>query len=59
VTVTKPDNPLDLGGPFVYLPESWVREHWGRWFEPLHVERYPPRPLPAQTAGAFVGRRVG
>jgi SAM-dependent methyltransferase len=52
--VTKRDNPLDLGGPFVYLSEPWVREHWGRHFELLHLERFPPSPLPAQTSGAVV-----
>ena len=54
--VTKRDNPWDLGGPFVYLSEAWLREHWGRHFEILHLERFPPRPLPAQTSGAAVMR---
>jgi len=47
--VTKRDNPWDLGGPFVYLSEAWLREHWGRHFQILQLERFPPRPLPAQT----------
>ena len=56
--VTKRDNPWDLGGPFVYLSEAWVREHWGRHFQILHLERFPPRPLPAQTSGAVVMKKT-
>jgi SAM-dependent methyltransferase len=55
--VTKRENPWDLGGPFVYLSEAWLREHWGRRFEILHLERFPPEPLPAQTSGAVVMKR--
>ncbi len=56
ITVTKRSNPWDLGGPFVYLSEWWLREHWGRAFEIVQLERGPSRPLPGQSAGAVVAR---
>jgi SAM-dependent methyltransferase len=54
--VTKLDNPLDFGGPFVYHSEWWLRERWGRTFEIAHLERQPPELGPGQTAGAVVMR---
>jgi SAM-dependent methyltransferase len=52
--VTKRSNPWDSGGPFVYLSEWWLREHWGRAFEIVYLERRPPSPLAGQSAGAVV-----
>jgi SAM-dependent methyltransferase len=54
--VTRTWNPPDLGGPFVYHSEWWLREHWGRAFEVVFLERRPPVSGPGQTAGAIVLR---
>jgi len=33
------ENPnWDTGGPAVFISDWWVREHWGRGFEILHIE---------------------
>jgi SAM-dependent methyltransferase len=34
--------PWDSGGPIVFHSEWWLREHWGRAFELVTVERYDP-----------------
>jgi len=52
--VTRTWNPRDLGGPFVYHSEWWLREHWGRAFDVAYLERRPPVVGPGQTAGAVV-----
>jgi SAM-dependent methyltransferase len=48
--VTKKWNPWDSGGPIVFHSEWWIREHWGRAFEVLHLERAQPGPGEAQGA---------
>jgi SAM-dependent methyltransferase len=35
-------NPWDTGGPIVFHSEWWIRKHWGRAFEVLHLERADP-----------------
>ena len=40
--VTKKWNPWDSGGPIVFHSEWWVREHWGRAFDVLELERSDP-----------------
>jgi SAM-dependent methyltransferase len=42
MNVTKRWNPWDSGGPIVFHSEWWLREHWGRAFDFLFVERYDP-----------------
>jgi SAM-dependent methyltransferase len=37
--VTKKWNPWDSGGPIVFHSEWWLREHWGRAFDVLRLER--------------------
>ena len=37
--VTKKWNPWDSGGPIVFHSEWWIREHWGRAFDILRLER--------------------
>jgi SAM-dependent methyltransferase len=37
--VTKEWNPWDSGGPIVFHSEWWIREHWGRAFDVLELER--------------------
>jgi SAM-dependent methyltransferase len=34
--------PWDSGGPIVFHSEWWLREHWGRAFDLLTIERYDP-----------------
>jgi SAM-dependent methyltransferase len=38
--VLRPEASWDEGGPVVLHSERWIREHWGRGFEPLAIE-YP------------------
>jgi SAM-dependent methyltransferase len=40
--VTKKWNPWDAGGPIVFHSEWWIREHWGRAFDVLELERSDP-----------------
>jgi SAM-dependent methyltransferase len=40
--VTKKWNPWDAGGPIVFHSEWWIREHWGRAFDILQLERAQP-----------------
>jgi SAM-dependent methyltransferase len=40
--VTKKWNPWDAGGPIVFQSEWWIREHWGRAFDILQLERAQP-----------------
>jgi SAM-dependent methyltransferase len=40
--VTKKWNPWDSGGPIVFHSEWWIREHWGRAFDVLELERSDP-----------------
>jgi SAM-dependent methyltransferase len=54
--VTRTWNPRDLGGPFVFHSEWWLREHWGRAFDVAFLERRPHVVGPGQTAGAIVLR---
>jgi SAM-dependent methyltransferase len=37
--VTKKWNPWDNGGPIVFHSEWWLREHWGRAFDVVQLER--------------------
>jgi SAM-dependent methyltransferase len=41
--VTRKWNPWDAGGPIVFHSEWWLRAHWGRAFEVLHLERSRPK----------------
>jgi SAM-dependent methyltransferase len=40
MNVIKKWNPWETGGPVVFHSEWWIREHWGRLFEILVVERH-------------------
>lgn len=54
--VTKRDNPWALGGPFVYVSEAWIREHWDGTSR-LSISsasrpgRCPPRPPAPSSRG--------
>ena len=37
--VIKKWNPWDTGGPIVFHSDWWIREHWGRAFEVIEVDR--------------------
>jgi SAM-dependent methyltransferase len=37
MNVLRHDNPWDQGGPFVFISDWWMREHWGRAFEVLDI----------------------
>lgn len=42
MNVIKKWNPWDAGGPMVFHSEWWIREHWGRAFDVLALERRDP-----------------
>jgi SAM-dependent methyltransferase len=43
--------PWDLGGPWVFHSEWWLRAHWGRAFEILEMRRPPRGPGGASEVG--------
>ena len=49
-------NPWESGGPIVFHSEWWIREHWGRAFDVLFLERTDPANA-AQGQGATLLRR--
>jgi SAM-dependent methyltransferase len=55
MNVTKTWNPWESGGPIVFHSEWWIREHWGRAFEVLQLERENPDEPTGQ--GAVLLRR--
>jgi SAM-dependent methyltransferase len=59
MTVLKKWNPWDSGGPIVFHSEWWIREHWGRAFDVLALERHDPHDdhfSPPSGQGAVVLR---
>jgi SAM-dependent methyltransferase len=38
MTVLRHNHPNDQGGPMVMMSDWWIRAHWGRAFEILHIE---------------------
>jgi SAM-dependent methyltransferase len=50
MNVTKKWNPWDNGGPLVFHSEWWIREHWGREFEVMSLERTDPADPEGQGA---------
>jgi SAM-dependent methyltransferase len=50
MNVIKTWNPWDAGGPMVFHSEWWIREHWGRAFEILAIERRDPDEAEGQSA---------
>jgi SAM-dependent methyltransferase len=47
----------DGGGPTVYHSAWWIREHWGRAFEPLRIQREGLRPGPGGGEGVVMMRK--
>jgi SAM-dependent methyltransferase len=41
MAVSMPHRPWDHGGPDAYHSEWWLRAHWGRAFEIVHLEQGP------------------
>jgi hypothetical protein len=58
MNVIKKWNPWDEGGPIVFHSEWWIREHWGRAFEILSVERSDPDDPEGQGAALLRPRRA-
>jgi SAM-dependent methyltransferase len=50
MNVVKKWNPWDGGGPLVFHSEWWIREHWGRAFDVLHLEARDPNEPEGQGA---------
>ncbi len=57
MNVTKKWNPWESGGPIVFHSEWWIREHWGRLFEVLFVERHDPAEAPRGQGATLLRRR--
>jgi len=57
MNVIKKWNPWEAGGPIVFHSEWWIREHWGRVFEVLFVERHDPAEAPRGQGAALLRRR--
>jgi SAM-dependent methyltransferase len=57
MNVTKAWNPWDTGGPIVFHSEWWIREHWGRQFEVLFLERHDPAEEPRGQGAALLQAR--
>jgi SAM-dependent methyltransferase len=55
MNVIKKWNAWDDGGPVVFHSEWWIREHWGRAFDVLGLERRDPED--AEGQGATLLRR--
>jgi SAM-dependent methyltransferase len=56
--VTKKWNPWDSGGPIVFHSEWWIREHWGRAFDVLHLELTRPESGDGQGAALLRAKPV-
>jgi SAM-dependent methyltransferase len=50
-------NPWESGGPIVFHSEWWIREHWGRAFEVLSLERTDPANAVKGQGAALFRRR--
>ncbi|MBN1530841.1 MAG: class I SAM-dependent methyltransferase [Thermoleophilaceae bacterium] len=48
----------ELGGPMVFHSPWWIREHWGRAFEVLHLEGKGFATIPEAGQGVVVLRRL-
>jgi SAM-dependent methyltransferase len=57
--VLKKWNPWDAGGPIVFHSEWWIREHWGRAFDVLQLERAQPQDGTGQGAAMLRAKTVG
>jgi SAM-dependent methyltransferase len=55
--VIKKWNPWESGGPIVFHSEWWIREHWGRAFEVLFLERTDPANTVEGQGAALFRRR--
>jgi SAM-dependent methyltransferase len=56
MNVLKKWNPWDSGGPIVFHSEWWIREHWGRLFDVVSLERRDPEE-PGGQGAALLRRR--
>jgi SAM-dependent methyltransferase len=50
-------NPWDDGGPIIFHSEWWIREHWGRAFEVLFLERHDPDEASGGQGAALMRHR--
>jgi SAM-dependent methyltransferase len=50
-------NPWDEGGPIVFHSEWWIREHWGRAFDVVFLERRDPADEAGGQGAALLRRR--
>jgi len=50
-------NPWDDGGPIVFHSEWWIREHWGRAFDVVFLERRDPADAAGGQGAALLRRR--
>ena len=57
MNVIKTWNSWDEGGPIVFLSEWWIREHWGRQFEVLSLERHDPAETPSGQGAVLLKPR--
>ncbi|MEK6274447.1 MAG: class I SAM-dependent methyltransferase [Actinomycetota bacterium] len=57
MNVIKKWNPWESGGPIVFHSEWWIREHWGRLFDVLFLERHDPSEAPRGQGAALLRRR--
>jgi SAM-dependent methyltransferase len=57
MNVIKKWNPWESGGPIVFHSEWWIREHWGRVFDVLFLERHDPAEAPRGQGAALLRRR--
>jgi SAM-dependent methyltransferase len=55
--VIKKWSPWESGGPIVFHSEWWIREHWGRAFEVLFLERTDPANAAEGQGAALLRRR--
>ncbi len=58
MNVIKTWNPWDSGGPVVFHSEWWIREHWGRQFEVLFLERHDPAETPGGQGAVLLRPRA-
>ena len=57
MTAIKKWNPWESGGPIVFHSEWWIREHWGRVFDVLFLERHDPAEAPRGQGAVLLRRR--
>jgi SAM-dependent methyltransferase len=50
-------NPWDEGGPIVFHSEWWIREHWGRAFDVVSLERRDPSDAAGGQGAVLLRRR--